>query len=128
MIDSVARKEEGSKAREEREVSKRGKVVIREINGILVLGAISTCAHGNKHTCKWALTQRGTIHRQNTPKTHFGNAQVLNGGNLVPYTRRTKVDINPAPFSRCSTCSFQADVQQSNAPRRSSSRSLSGLM
>lgn len=46
----------------------------------------------------------------------------------MPYTRRAKDAINPALFSRCSTCSFQAGVQQRNAPRRSSSRSLSGLM
>jgi hypothetical protein len=37
VIDSVARKEKGTKTREEREVPEGREVVVREVNGILVL-------------------------------------------------------------------------------------------
>lgn len=111
MIDSVARKKEGSKTRKKREISQRGKVVIREVNSILVLGAVSTCAHAKGGYLQMGAPQRRAISTKNTCKTHLGNAQILNGRNLVPYTRHAKVDINEARFSRCSTCSSQADVQ-----------------
>jgi hypothetical protein len=57
VIDSIAREKKGVKAREEREVPERRKVVVREVNCILMLG----------------------------------NTQVLNCGDLVPYTRRAKL-------------------------------------
>jgi hypothetical protein len=37
VIDSIASKHEGSQAREEREIRKRGDIVISEIDGILIL-------------------------------------------------------------------------------------------
>lgn len=41
MIDTVASEEEGAEAGEVREVSKRGDVIIGEVDRILILGAVN---------------------------------------------------------------------------------------
>lgn len=90
MIDSVARKEEGVKTREEREVPERREVVVREVNCILVLREVSK----PPTLTDSQILRSGTREAAASPElysTHLGNTQVLNCGDLVPYTRRAKL-------------------------------------
>lgn len=55
MIDSISREEEGVKSREEREVPEGRKVVVREINCILILRDVRIEVVVEKQSCrgKW---------------------------------------------------------------------------
>lgn len=68
MIDSVTCKKEASKTREGREVSECGKVVIREINSVLVLEPVSFCAR-KQLARRWDLAQS---EEPSTGGTHAG--------------------------------------------------------
>lgn len=73
MINSVAREKEGVKTREEREVAERREVVVREVNGILMLREVSK-ALTTKSLPETALWEaRKKQQGQRCESTYLGN-------------------------------------------------------